>query len=95
MDETSANPEAATALDGRRRRLLFRANHRGTRENDLLVGGFVTARIARFTEAEITRLEVIMEMPDPVLADWLTGRSPVPAEFEEPVLRAMVDARGK
>ena len=95
MDETSATPEAASALDGRRRRLLFRANHRGTRENDILVGGFVTARIARFTEQEIARLEVIMEMPDPLLAEWLTGRAPLPAEHEEPVLRAMVDARGK
>ena len=31
--------------DTRRRRLLFRATHRGTFENDLLLGGFVRAQL--------------------------------------------------
>jgi antitoxin CptB len=90
MDETSAQ-----ALDGRRRRLLFRATHRGTRENDILVGGFVAARLPLFTAAEVDALEAIMELPDPALADWLTGRRPIPPEHDGPMLRAMRDARGK
>jgi antitoxin CptB len=85
MDETPT-------LDDRRRRLLFRANHRGTKETDLLVGGFVAARVARFTDAEIDVLEAIMELPDPWLADWLTGRLPIPAAYDQPMLRAMRDA---
>jgi antitoxin CptB len=90
MDET---PQLPTG-DGRRRRLLFRANHRGTRENDILVGGFVTARLSEFSESEIVELEAIMELPDPVLADWLTGRAPIPPEHDTPLLRAMRKARG-
>jgi antitoxin CptB len=74
MDETPA----PGARDARRRRLLFRATHRGTRENDLLLGGFVSARIDAFTEAELAELDDIMELPDPLLADWLTGRAPLP-----------------
>lgn len=91
MDETSAQ----AALDGRRRRLLFRASHRGTRENDLLVGGFVAAGLARFSDVEIDALEAIMELPDPALADWLTGRTAIPAEHDSAMLRAMRDARGQ
>jgi antitoxin CptB len=90
MDETPAD----TPLGARRRRLLFRANHRGTRENDILVGGFVSARIAAFTDADIDALEAIMDLPDPQLADWLTGRAPIPAEHDAPLLRAMREARG-
>jgi antitoxin CptB len=90
MDETPA----PSALDGRRRRLLFRANHRGTRENDILVGGFVASRLAQFSDSEIAALEAIMELPDPVLADWLTGRAPIPPEHDQPLLRAMREARG-
>ncbi len=90
MDETSHPP-----LDGRRRRLLFRANHRGTRENDFMVGGFVSSRLASFTLAEIEVLEAIMELPDPALADWLTGRRPIPPEHDTAMLRAMRDARGQ
>jgi antitoxin CptB len=78
-----------TPLDNRRRRLLFRASHRGTRENDIMVGGFVAARIAAFTEDEIEILESILELPDPLLADWLTGRAPIPAGHSAPMLLAM------
>ena len=76
-------------LDNRRRRLLFRATHRGTYENDLLVGGFVQARIARFSEAELDALEDVMELPDADLADWLTGRRPIPDELDSLMLRAI------
>jgi antitoxin CptB len=88
MDETTTPP----ALDARRRRLLFRANHRGTHENDLLVGGYVEPRIGAFTEAEIEALEAVMELPDPVLADWLTGRTPIPDGPGHAMLRAIRDA---
>ncbi len=82
----------AADLDRRRRRLLFRATHRGTHESDLLIGGFVGARLARLTLAEIEALEALLETPDPVLADWLTGRQAIPPGMETPLLRAMVAA---
>lgn len=77
--------------DARRRRLLFRATHRGTFENDLMIGGFVRAHIAMLTEADLDALEPVMEMPDTDLADWLTGRVPIPPEEETPMLRRMRD----
>ncbi len=79
-------------LDHRRRRILFRATHRGTYENDLLVGGFVRARIALFTNTELDALEEVMELPDAELADWLTGRRPIPAEQDSAMLRSIREA---
>ena len=84
-----------TSQDTRRRRLLFRATHRGTRENDFLVGCFVTTRLEAFSDDEIADLESIMDLPDPALSDWLTGRRPIPPEYDTPMLRAMRDARGQ
>ena len=73
----------------RRRRILFRATHRGTYENDLIVGAFVRKRLESFTPAELDEVEAVMEHPDAVLADWLTGRQPIPAEADSPMLQAM------
>lgn len=70
----------APKSDIRRRRLLFRATHRGTYENDLLLGGFVRRNLADFTDADIDALESLMELPDVDLADWLTGRRPIPPD---------------
>jgi len=74
--------------DPRRRRALFRATHRGTHETDLLVGGYVVSRIDHFTDADLDALEALLDLPDPDLADWLTGRVPMPADAP-PMLHAM------
>ncbi|MEO8716470.1 MAG: succinate dehydrogenase assembly factor 2 [Acetobacteraceae bacterium] len=81
--------------DVRRRRLLYRATHRGTHETDLLVGGFVASRLAALTGAEIEVLEAIVELPDVDLADWLTGRLAIPPEHDSPMLRHMREAAGQ
>jgi antitoxin CptB len=80
-----------SALDTRRRRLLFRATHRGTFENDLMIGGFVRAHLESLTEADLDALETLMEMPDTDLAEWLTGREPIPPKEDTPMLRRMRD----
>ena len=77
----------ANLLDVRRRRLLFRATHRGTYENDLMLGGFIRAHLDALDAADLTALEALLELPDPDLADWLTGRAPIPPEQDTPMLR--------
>ena len=84
---TPMTPPDQTDLDPRRRRLLYRATHRGTHENDLLIGGFVAPRIGTFSEDELAELETLLELPDPALADWLTGRAPIPSDADTPMLR--------
>ena len=83
---TGAPGIEAAGTDVRRRRLLFRATHRGTYENDLLLGGFVRAHLGAFTESDLDALESLMELPDTDLADWLTGRRPIPPEVATPML---------
>ena len=89
MQQTDTDPIPGLSLDHRRRRILFRATHRGTYENDILIGGYVCARIAGFTDTDLDALEEVMELPDAMLADWLTGRQPIPADCDTPMLRAI------
>jgi antitoxin CptB len=82
-------------LDARRRRLVFRAQHRGTKETDILIGGFVARHIRSLSDAHVTALEEILELWDVDLADWLSGRRPIPPEHDHPLLRRiMADAGG-
>jgi antitoxin CptB len=80
--------------DSRRRRLLFRATHRGTQETDRLIGGYVAPRLHDFTEQELDAIEAVMDLPDVDLADWLMGRTPIPQGEHSSLLHAMrEDAR--
>jgi antitoxin CptB len=85
----SMSEPAPPTLDVRRRRLLYRATHRGTYENDLMIGGYVRHTIAGMTDSEMDALEAVMELPDSDLADWLTGRTPIPPEHDCPTLQAI------
>ena len=89
MSDPSEPDSDQPTLSPRRRRLQFRAWHRGTKETDLMVGAFVARHIADFTEAELDDLEQVMELLDVDLADWLSGRRPIPAEFASPMLSRM------
>jgi len=82
----------SAALDARRRRLLYRATHRGTFENDLMVGGFVRTHLATFGPTELDALEQLLETPDTDLADWLTGRRAIPPEAATPMLLLIKDS---
>lgn len=88
------NESPLTPVQTRRRRLLFRATHRGSHETDLLIGGFVAARIDLMSDPDMDALEEVMEMSDADLADWLTGRLPIPAEADGPMMRAIKEAGG-
>jgi len=74
-------------LDNRRRRLVFRAQHMGTHENDLIIGDFVKAEIATMTPTDMDELETLLKHNDTELADWLTGRLPIPPHADTTMLR--------
>jgi antitoxin CptB len=71
---------SSAGLDDRRKRLLFRCWHRGTREMDMILGGFADAKIADLSDADIADLERLIELPDPDLYAAFSGGQPLDAE---------------
>ncbi|MDR3466199.1 MAG: succinate dehydrogenase assembly factor 2 [Xanthobacteraceae bacterium] len=77
---------SSQGLSDRRKRLLFRCWHRGTREMDLILGRFADAHIADLSEAEVDELERLGEMPDPDLFAMLSGAAAIPPELAHGLL---------
>ncbi|WMT70983.1 succinate dehydrogenase assembly factor 2 [Bradyrhizobium sp. Ash2021] len=73
----TGSTRSSGGLDDRRKRLLFRCWHRGTREMDLILGRFADAEIAGLSERELAELEGLIEVPDPDLYAALTGDKPL------------------
>lgn len=82
-------------LDDRRKRLIFRAWRRGTREMDLVVGRFVEASIDRMDDAELDEIERLMEVPCLELYAWVSGASPVPANYDGAVFGRLCRFHGE
>jgi antitoxin CptB len=76
---------SSRGLDDRRKRLLFRCWHRGTREMDLILGRFADSAIAGLADDELTELEHLIEVPDPDLYAALTGNTPLASRYAGPL----------
>jgi antitoxin CptB len=79
--------------DPRKKRLLFRSWHRGTRESDLILGRFAEAHLAGFDEAQIDRYEALLCCSDAEIFDWVAGRAPPPPEYDHDVTRLLLAFR--
>jgi antitoxin CptB len=89
----TGSTRSSGGLDDRRKRLLFRCWHRGTREMDLILGRFADAEIATLGNDELAELERLIELPDPDLYAALTGDKPLAPEYAG-VLFDRIKSRG-
>ncbi len=71
----------------RRRRVRFRAWHRGMREVDLLLGRFADAHLDRLAGEDLAAFEALLDVPDQDVLAWLTGIAGPPAGPAAPLLR--------
>ena len=77
---------ADASLDSRRKRLIYRSEHTGTQETDLLLGQFARAEVPGFDEIELRQFEELLQSSDPDLWLWLTGRADPPEALDTPIL---------
>jgi antitoxin CptB len=78
-------------LDPRRRRLLYRCWHRGTREMDLIMGRFADTALATMSTNELDEFERLSDLLDGDLYAWITGASAVPPEHNSALFRRLCD----
>lgn len=88
MPVSNPSPED---LATRRRRMRYRAWHRGMQEMDIILGNFADAHLENYDEAELTRLETLMDEQDADLFKWLMGQEPPPGTVDGALLREIIE----
>ena len=53
------------------KKLLYRSNHRGTKEMDLLIGGFANENLNKLNSDELKEFELLLNFTDKELSSWL------------------------
>jgi antitoxin CptB len=89
MNKPPAMPDDRKALDTLRRKLRFRAWHRGKCEADLLLGSFADRHLAEFSAEELYEFECLLDESDPQIDDWMSGQ-PVPRERDNAVMALLI-----
>jgi antitoxin CptB len=71
------------------KRLHWRAHHRGTREADMLIGGFFDAHHASWSVEERVLFESMLEEQDVDIMAWAHGVAEAPGRFAGPMIDAL------
>lgn len=85
-------------IETRRRRALYRAQHRGTKELDIVIGGYAEAKLAGMEEDELALFERFLQLPEPDIEAAVFGRRALSEAELQPLIGAIrsfhgVDAR--
>jgi antitoxin CptB len=71
------------------KRLHWRAHHRGTKEADLLIGGFFDAHHASWSADERALFADMLDAQDVDIMAWAHGTADAPERFEGPMIAAL------
>jgi antitoxin CptB len=81
-----ADPQAR-----QRKRLLFQSTRRGTKESDLILGGFAQAHLSGMDAGQLDRYQALLEQNDPDLLGWVMGTRTPPADHDNDVLALLIE----
>lgn len=73
-----------------RKRVIWRAEHRGTKEADMLIGGFARRYLAEMTADDLGWFETLLEEQDVDIMAWAFGRGEPPAHLQGPMLEKLM-----
>ena len=77
-----------------RKRLIYRAWHRGTREMDMILGRFADVHVPLMDEDQLAEFNELLKENDPDIYNWITRRENPPANVHSDVLGQLMDAFG-
>ena len=73
-------------MDVHRRKLRYRAWHRGFREADLILGPFADAHVEAMSPDQLAAFEDLLEQPDQDLYEWIVEAAEPPPTVDGDLL---------
>ena len=86
VERADAAAQGDNELLLRRKRALYRAQYRGTKEMDWMVGRYAAARLETMSDEQLRTFEAFLEIGDPQINAWLLAQAPC----EEPMFDALI-----
>ena len=74
----------------RRKQMIYRSNHRGIKEMDIVLGLYADAHVMELSAAELDDFARIMDEMDRDLFSWFTGEVACPDHINKPMFEAIL-----
>jgi len=81
-------------MDLYRKRLLYKATHRGMKESDTLIGGFAKAQLEALSDVRLASFDALLDEEDNDLLNWIMEREDAPKRIDSQLLNQIITFNG-
>ena len=81
-------------MDLYRKRLLYKATHRGMKEADTLIGGFAKAQLDLLSDVQLASFDALLDEEDNDLLNWIMERVDAPKRIDSQLLNQIITFNG-
>ena len=74
-----------------RKKLLYKASHRGTKEMDILMGNFADKFIQLFDDHELSFLDILLDQDDDHIYKIILKKTAIPENIDNRVTKLLID----
>lgn len=74
-----------------RKKLLYKASHRGTKEMDILMGSFADKFIQLFDDHELSLLDILLDQDDDHIYKIILKKTSIPENIDNRVTKLLID----
>ena len=78
-------------LETYKKKIIYKASHRGSKEMDILLGNFINKYIELFNENELIIFDSILDCDDDDIYQWMIGKKDVPTRYENRVFSLLIN----
>tara|TARA_Y100000768_G_C23773742_1_gene584572 strand:- start:430 stop:687 length:258 start_codon:yes stop_codon:yes gene_type:complete len=78
-------------LETYKKKIIFKASHRGSKEMDILLGNFIKKYIELFNENELGLFNDILECDDDDIYQWIIGKKEIPNQYSNRVFSLLIN----
>jgi len=73
-----------------RKRILYKATHRGMKEIDRILGGFAEEKLEGLSDQLSRDFDKLLDVSDADLLNWILGRDDVPKPFNNEIFQLII-----
>ena len=78
-------------LETYKKKIIYKASHRGSKEMDILLGNFINKYIELFYKIELHLFDLILDNDDDVIYLWILGKNDIPNKYQNRVFSLLLN----
>ena len=78
-----------------RKRLIYKATHRGMKETEKILGGFARCELEELSEDLLDQFDNFLDLSDSDILNWVLYPENVPDEYDSDIFRLLIAFKDK